>query len=51
MATNEELLAELGYANWDVALKTKLEEIGPDLLGRAEKEWKKSWGDVEGQRS
>ena len=50
MATNEELLTELGYANWDVALKTKLEEIGPDLLGRAEKEWKKSWGDVEGQK-
>ena len=32
MATNEELLAELGYADWDVALEAKLEEIGPDLL-------------------
>jgi len=50
MATNEELLSQLGYDDWNIALQAKLDEIGPNLSTSAEKQWQKTWGDDKNQK-
>ena len=50
MATNEELLSQLGYDDWNIALQAKLDEIGPNLSTSAEKEWQETWGDDKNQK-
>ena len=50
MATNEELLSQLGYDDWNIALQAKLDEIGPNLSTSAEKEWQEAWGNDKNQK-